>query len=473
MQIQEKVNAANFLSVGMGTGKKGNNDQGIEGADFASFLNNSDQANDQVGLVSAEKELFPERSSVNTKTETRNVKTDNRDNKAAADNRNVKTDNKTASSNVKENDTKVSGTTGNITEGNALDAEELEEVAEVIGDVLLMVMNQFDLTIEDIQASLDKLGLNAGDLLNAEDAKAFFFDIEGVDVSAVLTDENLNNELQNFLSEIEDIVGLADVSPELIEEAVEQHSFSLDEIPLSEDKPKNKINDFDDSSKDDYVPVADTAKEDSDIGPKVTVEVENDNNDHGFKHTSERKTGNAHSENRTDMTNPVLQGINDAMADVSEVNQVPEANVRPAEIVEQIVEQIRVNINQENTTMEMQLYPEHLGRIQIHVVSKDGVMTARIAAETEAAKQAIEAGLNNLKESFNNQNLKVDAIEVMVSTTAFANGDQNKEQYQQENAGRRNGKGGIGLGDIDDVSEDEEAENQKMQAEGSSVSYRA
>ena len=156
---------------------------------------------------------------------------------------------------------------------------------------------------------------------------------------------------------------------------------------------------------------------------------------------------------------------------MEDVTPVSETNVRPVQIVDQIVEQIRVNINEANTSMEMQLYPEHLGRIQIHVISKDGVMTAKIAAETETARQAIEAGLNNLKESLQNQNLKVDAIEVMVSTTAFAESDQRQEQYQQQGAGKR----GTKLGFLDGEEEEaaDEIEAQKMQVEGSSVSYRA
>ena len=202
--------------------------------------------------------------------------------------------------------------------------------------------------------------------------------------------------------------------------------------------------------------------------PVVEINVDNTDSEEkeaAFKEkTPEKKVHNTSSNNKAEVENTIIQGINDAVASVEQMAEASEAqSVRTADVVEQIVEQIRVNINQDNTSLEMQLYPEHLGRIQIHVVSKDGVMTARIAAETEAA---------NLKESLQNQNLKVDAIEVMVSTTAFAESNEGKEQYQQEANSRKGGNGG-GFGNEEAEDDKEEADVARMQAEGSSVSYRA
>ena len=99
-------------------------------------------------------------------------------------------------------------------------------------------------------------------------------------------------------------------------------------------------------------------------------------------------------------------------------------------------------------------------------------MTARIAAETETARQAIEAGLNNLKESLENQNLKVDAIEVMVSTAAFTNGEERQDDYRQQGNGNKNKK--LNLSNVDEEMSDEEQEIEQLRAsDGSSVTYLA
>lgn len=120
----------------------------------------------------------------------------------------------------------------------------------------------------------------------------------------------------------------------------------------------------------------------------------------------------------------------------------------------------------------MQLYPEHLGRIQINVVAKEGVMTASIVAETESAKQAIEAGLLNLREAMDQQELKVESIEVMVSTTAFESKGGQEQSFDEK--GSSNPRRKIDISELDEeITVEDEAEVEKMKVSGSSVSYRA
>ena len=45
-------------------------------------------------------------------------------------------------------------------------------------------------------------------------------------------------------------------------------------------------------------------------------------------------------------------------------------------IVEQVVEQIKVSIKPEATSMELQLNPENLGKINLSVASKDGQLNS-------------------------------------------------------------------------------------------------
>ena len=52
------------------------------------------------------------------------------------------------------------------------------------------------------------------------------------------------------------------------------------------------------------------------------------------------------------------------------------------QIVRQVVEQIQMQTKQSVTSMEMQLYPEHLGKVYVQIVSRDGSITAQITAES-------------------------------------------------------------------------------------------
>lgn len=499
MQIQDTINAANFLSVGMGAASK--ESANASDSDFASFLNTTDGVSDDknVGGVSAEKELFPERKTRDkvdlskSNNDRKNIKPT--ENKADNTDKNIKAKNADmteASSNENASDASsvkedifsdVVAPAPIIIDDIQIDLDDMETILEALGDIVQVVMNQFDMTVDEVETALNDMGMDFPDLLTEEGEKTFFLNMESSDVSELLTDEALRTEFSEFVSEIKNITEEVPVDPEVISKVVENDVISYEEI---KEFVKTKSEDITDKSElksgndETYVnmdneDIDTTGKQE----PIVKVNVENKasseeddngNNSQLKEKAPEKKTHNTTTSNK-EVQNTIIQGLNEAIASVEQIAEVSEAQTtHTADIVEQIVEQIKVNINQDNTSLEMQLYPEHLGRIQIHVVSKDGVMTARISAETEAAKQAIEAGLSNLKESLQNQNLKVDAIEVMVSTTGFAEGNEQKEQYQNEANNRRSGGR---LGFADEEEEDEEDDAARMQAEGSSVSYRA
>ena len=127
-----------------------------------------------------------------------------------------------------------------------------------------------------------------------------------------------------------------------------------------------------------------------------------------------------------------MKQFTEALEKVVQTKEDKMITVDPMELVRQIVEKIKVKVDMNTTSMELLLNPESLGKVNLQVVSKNGVMTAQFTAETEAAKVAIESQLTVLKENLQNQGLKVEAIEVAVGTFEFNQSDnQSKEQNQQ------------------------------------------
>ena len=53
--------------------------------------------------------------------------------------------------------------------------------------------------------------------------------------------------------------------------------------------------------------------------------------------------------------------------------------------------------------LEMSLNPESLGKVNLNITSKDGVMTAQITTQNEVSKEALESQLQILKD-----NIEVD-----------------------------------------------------------------
>lgn len=134
------------------------------------------------------------------------------------------------------------------------------------------------------------------------------------------------------------------------------------------------------------------------------------------------------------------------------------ADIDVESIMRQISEFARVNFSQENTSMEMQLNPQNLGKLYLHVsTTAEGNVTAQIAATDETVKEVLEAQIADLRTSLNQQGIKVDAIEVTVASHEFernleqnAAGEQQQaeEQERQQSGGTRR----IFRGELDELS---------------------
>ncbi|MFX3674103.1 MAG: flagellar hook-length control protein FliK [Paenisporosarcina sp.] len=79
------------------------------------------------------------------------------------------------------------------------------------------------------------------------------------------------------------------------------------------------------------------------------------------------------------------------------------------------------------TKMLIKMYPEHLGTIRVELIQKDGVMTARLLANTALGKEMLDSQLHQLKSAFANANVQVDRLDV---TQALQDSNKNDKQQQ-------------------------------------------
>ncbi len=171
--------------------------------------------------------------------------------------------------------------------------------------------------------------------------------------------------------------------------------------------------------------------------------------------------------------NTNVRGTESAQATVSYVNT--------EDVIAQIVTQARV-INTENlSSVEMQLNPANLGRMILHVVSEDGHITAKLIAQNETVKEALQTQLAELRVNLNQQGVKVDAVEVTVSSHEF---EENLEgQFTHQENGEREEKNGYGerrtlsASDLEDdgvdLSESERLAANIMRDNGNSMDMHA
>ena len=68
------------------------------------------------------------------------------------------------------------------------------------------------------------------------------------------------------------------------------------------------------------------------------------------------------------------------------VTPVYTTQVSVSEVLQQIAEFVRVNVSQDTTSLEMQLNPENLGKLYLHISSnREGSITAQFTADLISA----------------------------------------------------------------------------------------
>ena len=473
MTVNQNVNASNLLLVRSQTTQTTSTENGknTDATGFADVLANSSRK-------------------VSTQESNVDVKNDNADQDVKQPTDDVKqahkiterhTEDSSTESKAVENDTEIL----NPAVDDDISKENLEQAVCLLTNVVFFVMDQTQMSFGELTEQLENLGMDWSDLSNLEGIKDFFLQAKGIDASDLLVDETLNQELQNFIQEWQNIFATQDVPVDNVSQIIDSVDEDLLDdmittqmIPTEETVGKPATERMPDEGR----MVQDNANIFTDSNPKeqATTKVNISNDPAGRQNESySQQDAESTTEDMVkvqditetkEVVNPILQNIQNALNEVTPVEHTDNVN-KPQPVVEQIVEQVRVHMNQDATSMELQLYPEHLGKIQIHVVSKDGVMTARIAAETEQAKQAIENGLANLKEAFEQQDLKVEAVEVMVSTAGFEKGQDQQETPEQKRTGGKTGK--LVYSDTEEEELEEQAETERMRMTGSSVSYTA
>ena len=473
MTVNQNVNASNLLLVRSQTTQTTPTDNGKnpDATGFADVLANSSR---KVSAQESNADVKKDNADPDVKQPTDDVKQAHKMTERHAE------DGSTESKAV-ENDTEIS----NPAVDDDISKENLEQAVCLLTNVVLFVMDQTQMSFGELNEQLENLGMDWSDLTNLEGIKDFFLQTKGIDASDLLVDETLNQEFQSFIQEWQDIFAVQDVpvdevsqiidsvDEDLLDDMITTHMIPVEETngePVTERMP------------DEGRTVQDNATIFTDSNPKEPVITKvNISNDPAGQQNESYSQQDAESTTEDtvkvqdvtetkEVVNPILQNIQDALNEVASTEHTDNVN-KPQPVVEQIVEQVRVHMKQDATSMELQLYPEHLGKIQIHVVSKDGVMTARIAAETEQAKQAIENGLANLKEAFEQQDLKVEAVEVMVATAGFEKGQDQQEAPEQKRTGGKTGK--LVYSDTEEEESEEQAETERMRMTGSSVSYTA
>lgn len=397
------------------------------------------------------------------------------------------------------------------------DSKELIQSTEK--EIVQTVAEELGVDASEVEEVMETLGLLALQLLQPENLVQLVSQLTGTtDPAELLVNVNFQDLMQNMSAIGNEFYQAMDIQPNQLDELVAQMDIleepvniqnvevTAESVALSDGQEASVgTSDQQTSNPLDLQETPET--HDSEENGKVQVEaVEEDNTDSTAKASQlqdEESTGEESESQEQSKGEHQKLNAGDQRIDTGE-NQVFTTNmnsdavqtnaaVQPAatpmfsqpvnqlEIIQQIAEQVKVIVGTEETSMEMQLNPENLGKVYLEISSKQGNVSAQITAQNEAVRDAIQAQVATLQDRLNQAGVKVDAIEVTVASHEFErNLEQNqsgKEQGENQSEQMRSGRRNLHMNSLDDLeglmSEEELLAAQIMKDNGNTVDLTA
>lgn len=391
-------------------------------------------------------------------------------------------------------------------------------------DVVRTVAEQLGVSEDSVKDMMESLGLTAFDLLNPENLAQLAMQLTG-ETSPM--DLLMNDQFQGLMQQIDQLGGqLAnelELQPAQMDELIAQMDILQTPETLT-DEEMQILNDAAgqqttaDTVSTDIMPELAQTDEVQPMDKQADVFQEEPKSDEvrtqqaqDTKQTTEQQTdtGDADADAQTGdqmkSAQPEKMTADRSSSDVAKTQTVVQmqdtagvptadtvADITPEtsyvsidtmDLLEQVAEQIRVNVSEGTSSMEMQLNPENLGKVYLHIAAtKEGNITAELAVSSETVKTALEAQIADLRTSLNQQGIKVDAVEVAIASHEFErNLEQNasgEEQQgsQREESGRTAGRR-LFRGELDELSglmnEEEALAAQIMKDHGNTMDVTA
>lgn len=392
-------------------------------------------------------------------------------------------------------------------------------------DVVRTVAEQLGVSEDSVKDMMESLGLTAFDLLNPENLAQLAMQLTGETspMDLLMNDQfqglmqqidqlggQLANELELQPAQMDELIAQMDIlqTPEtltdeemqILNDAAGQQTtadtVSTDVMPefaqTDEVQPMDKQADvFQKEPKSDEIRTQQPQAQET----KQTTEQQTDTGDADAdaqtgdqmksaqpeKMTADRSSSDvAKTQTVVQMQDTAGVPTADTVADITP--ETSYVSIDTMDLLEQVAEQIRVNVSEGTSSMEMQLNPENLGKVYVNISSKEGVIHAQLAASNEAVRAALETQVADLRQNLNQAGVKVDAVEVTVASHEFEkNLEQNQESEKQQGERQQEQSGGrrrnLNLSSLDGLSglmtEEETLAAQMMRENGNSMDVTA
>ena len=362
-----------------------------------------------------------------------------------------KSDAQTAKSSSQDVNAADAGSNNKAQSVNGADKNELnDKVNEAVQDVKDTIKDELDVSDEDIAKAMEVLGMT--ELVG---------ELTGTDAITLITDDDMLSRLTSVL----DVVNaaqqdIADMSGVNVEDVSDVIATANTEADVNKDVTDNVVSN--------NQPAAIEESLSDMLAKKITT-------DGSAKQQNNAGEQNHNTETYGSVADNMIQSMSDSFADIITEDT---AYVSEADIVNQVIDQIKLTSGKELTSIEVMLNPERLGSVHVTVSAKNGILTAQIAAQNEQVKTALENQMTTLRENFENQGIKVDAVEITVMTHQFEAGQNFGQNESERKQSERKLNKKLDLSAYDDEVDDEFSDDElrrkdSIQNGNSSVEYIA
>lgn len=391
---------------------------------------------------------------------------------------NTNTNKISAKNNTSEDKSSVTGTAKNADTSNISDVNSkadnkdvTDTVKEVCEDIKDAIKEEFNVSDEDIKVAMELLGLTALDLLSTAKVAELIEQLTGTDALTLITNEAMMQSFNNIINVVDeanaDIAGMLGVKTEEVGIVLGQNDIAP--VVNSEDTAKqDNVKEADAKNADDNI--NQTVDNQESLSEVLAKKITTESDGKAKNNMSESNEAN-NKVTYADVADNMISNITDTFADIITEDI---STVKEADIVNQVIDSVKLMASRELTSMEVMLNPEHLGSVHITVTARNGIVSAQIAAQNEQVKTALENQMVTLREQFESQGLKVDAVEITVMAHSFEAGQNFGQSESERKQGESKVHRKLDLSSFDDeLEEDLESTAPAPKAEGSSVEYLA
>ena len=311
-------------------------------------------------------------------------------------------------------------------DGKAVDESTMTgSLKALTGEVKAVVCAVLDMTDEELERYLAENGMCVMDLLLQNNLADFVADVAADgDSLKLITDSNLSEKFSELGDELKKLVATAARDMNISVEELNKYIQSTDFTDVSNEEPADEVvdiqsTDFTDvsnaESADEVVGTIDKTADTDELLSRRQNNPELENNGSAVeepelgledKITVASGEDDASQSGTFQKSDESLSGqfLNTLIENVDNAVQAKEDfkgySVNSENIVRQLVDAIKVNVNSSFSEMELQLQPENLGKLNLVIASRDGIITAQFMAENDVVKSAIENQIVMLKDNF-------------------------------------------------------------------------